>query len=48
MSDGVLEVCLHYMKTKLAGERFHVEIVEEGCINGLSLDPMILHIGGIG
>jgi len=48
MSDGVLKVSLHYVTTKLAGKRFHVEVLEEACIYRLSSDPFFLHSGGIG
>ena len=48
MSDGVLEVRLHYVTTYLAGEGFHVDVVEKGRIDGLAFDPLFLHSGGIG
>ena len=48
MSDGVLEVRLHYVMTYFAGECFPVVVVEKSRIDGLALDPLFIHSGGIG
>jgi hypothetical protein len=46
MSYSVLEV-VQFVSTYLACKRFHVKVVEEGCIDRLALDAMSVHGGGI-
>jgi len=48
MSDGKLEVILHFMTTHPAGKCLHVGVVKESGIDRLALDPPFFHIVGLG
>jgi len=43
MKDGELDVVPHYVRTYLAGECLHVEVVKESGVDRTALDSLLLH-----